>query len=289
MGTRLALILAVVMGFIAYIGMKSMVKEREQKLEEEAEPVDILAAKTRIRPNQPDGSSVLSEKNTTGITVQSHYVAAGMIPYRDRARYFGKEVVRELAPDRPIFEDMLKDTNKVALSRATVTQKFRAVTIGVDSIKGVAGLIKPGDYVDVVGTFAVDDPAARSGARGNNNAAPASVSWKGANDAGRVTKTVYILQAAYVLAIDNRTFEVDYGEARKSPYRTVTLQVTPDDALRLIDATDKGKVQLILRNPSDTEPASFEGKPYSDPKSHQPALSVDITNEIYQTKSKEKE
>ena len=286
MGTRLALILAVVMGFIAFIGMKSMVKELQREQEEKAEPVDILAAKTRIRPNQPDGSSVLSEKNTTGITVQALYVPAGAIAYKDRARFFGKEVIHELAPDRPIFEDMLKDTNKVALSRATVTQKYRAVTIGVDQIKGVAGLIKPGDYVDVVGTFAVDDLTARTGGRGAN-AAPAG--WKGANDAGRVTKTVYILQAAHVLAIDNRTFEVDYGETRKSPYRTVTLQVNPDDALRLIDATDKGKVQLILRNPSDTEPASFQGKPYSDPKSHQPALSVDITNEIYQTKSKEKE
>ena len=80
MGTRLALILAVVMGFIAFIGMKSMVKEREQAIEAKADPVSILAAKTRIRPNQPDGSSTLSEKNTTGIEVQSQFVTAGMIP-----------------------------------------------------------------------------------------------------------------------------------------------------------------------------------------------------------------
>ncbi len=60
MGTRLALILAVVMGFIAFIGMKSMVKELQREQEEKAEPVDILAAMTRIRPNQPAGSSVLS-------------------------------------------------------------------------------------------------------------------------------------------------------------------------------------------------------------------------------------
>ena len=285
MGTRLALILAIVMGFIAYIGMKSMVRERENEIEADAEPVTILAAKAKIRPGQPDDNSIISEKNTTGIAVQAKYVVAGMIPYNDRARYFGKEVIAELDRDKPVFDYMLKDTNKVSLSRATVKPKSRAVTIGVDQIKGVAGLIKPGDRVDVVGTFAVDDFTVRNGSKGAAPAAPAG--WKGANDAGRVVKTVYILQAALVLAVDNRTFEVDYSGERKSAYRTVTLEVTPDDALRLIDATDKGKVQLILRNPSDTEPASFQGKPYSDPDSHQPALNVDITNEIYRTKSKE--
>jgi len=289
MGTRVALILAIVMGFIAFIGMKSMVQEKERALDETAQPVTILAAKTRIKSNQSDGSSCLSAKNTTGIPVQAKYVVAGMIPYNDRARFFGKEVVTELERDKPIFDYMLKDTNKVSLSRAVVENGQRAVTIGVDQIKGVAGLIKPGDYVDVVGTFAVEDLELK---RAGKKVERAPATWKGANDAGRVTKTVYILQAAFVLAVDNRTFEVDYSGVRKAVYRTVTLQVNPDDALRLIDSTDKGKVQLILRNRSDTAPATCKTAnqqtvPYNNPQTNQPLVSVDITNEIYKTQSKE--
>lgn len=285
---RLALILAVVMGFIAFIGMQSLVKEKEKAIEETAEPVLILAAAQRIRPNQSDGSSVLSEKIVKGIEVQAKYVVAGMIPYSDRSRFFGKEVVTELSAGKPVFDYMLKDTNKISLSRAVVEKGKRAVTLGVDQIKGVAGLIKPGDYVDVIGTFAVDDPAMRSGARA---AKVPPANWKGANDAGRVTKTIYLIQAAFVLAVDDRTFEVDYAVNRRNNYRTVTLQISPDDALRLIDATEKGKVQLVLRNRGDTAPAQFtaqggQSQPYSTPANN-PLLSVDITNEIYKTKSKE--
>ena len=282
MGTRLALILAVVMGFIAFIGMQSFLRDKEQVIDNQAEPVAILAAKNKILPNKGDGSSILSEKNVTSIEVQAKYVVAGMIPYADRMRYFGKEVAAELGKDKPIFDYMLKDTNKVSLSRAMVESGKRAVTLAVDQIKGVAGLIKPSDYVDVVGTFSVDDFTVGHGKQ--PGAAPAG--WKGANDAKRVTKTVYLAQAAFVLAVDNRTFEVDYSNDTKTAYRTVTLQVSPDDALRLIDASSKGKVQLILRNRSDTAPAKFNNEGYSN-DSNQPALSVDITNEILKTKSKE--
>lgn len=280
MGTRLALVLAIVMGFIALIGVQSWLQEKEKAIDEIAEPVMFLAAKMRL----PKGT-VLDEKNIVGVPVQAKYVVSGMIPYNDRARYYGKLIERDLDANKPIFDYALENTTKVSISRAVVNNGMRAVTIGVDQIKGVSGLIKPGDYVDVVGTFAIDDFAQRNSTRNNaNNNSPAPAEWKGANDAGRVTKTIFLLQAIRVISIDNRTVEIDYEDARKpaSTYRTVTLQVTPDDALRLIDATDKGKIQLILRNPAEGEVL----KNYTDPANNQPRLSVDITNEILKTKSK---
>jgi pilus assembly protein CpaB len=109
-------------------------------------------------------------------------------------------------------------------SLSTVIEKGkRAVTVAVDDVRGVAGFIFPGDFVDVALT------------RTDNSAGPQSFSE-------------VILQHVKVLAIDQMA-----GQRQEHPTvaKAVTVEVDPEQALRILLAANVGKLSLILRQPAE--------------------------------------
>ncbi|MBO8126927.1 MAG: Flp pilus assembly protein CpaB [Firmicutes bacterium] len=94
----------------------------------------------------------------------------------------------------------------------------RAITIGVNEVIGVAGFVKPGDYVDVLATME--------------------------NERGQdVTNT--ILQHVQVLAIAQETEDKEGGKPKVAT--TLTLAVTLDEAARLTLAEERGVLRIVLR------------------------------------------
>jgi pilus assembly protein CpaB len=100
----------------------------------------------------------------------------------------------------------------------------RAVTVRVDDVRGVGGFIQPNDRVDVV--------LIRSEGVGNG---------QGYSDV--------ILQNMKVLAIDQAIGQV--VEQASAGVKTVTLEVTPEEAQKLLLATNIGRLSLILRQPGE--------------------------------------
>jgi len=107
---------------------------------------------------------------------------------------------------------------------------MRAVTVALDPIIGVGGFLKPGDHVDVIATFQVND--------------------------GTLTKTV--LQDVELLATGAEVVaEPSTGGGTPEKAKTqpnATLAVNPMDAEKLILSEAKGKLRLALRRADD---ASF--------------------------------
>jgi pilus assembly protein CpaB len=99
----------------------------------------------------------------------------------------------------------------------------RAVTVSVDDVRGVAGFIFPGDFVDVVLT------------RTNNAEGPQSFSE-------------VILQHVKVLAIDQLA-----GTQQEKPTvaKAVTVEVTSEQSLKILLATNIGKLSLVLRQTTE--------------------------------------
>ena len=101
-----------------------------------------------------------------------------------------------------------------------------AVTVGVDAVTGTAGLIWPGDRVDVIMTQLIDDPSLPLGKR---------------------ISAETVLHAARVIAIDQ---ELVQGAAPGSPSartaHTVTLEVTARQAERVQVATRIGDLSLAV-------------------------------------------
>jgi pilus assembly protein CpaB len=103
----------------------------------------------------------------------------------------------------------------------------RAVTVRVDDIRGVAGFILPGDRVDVV--------MLRSETQKGETENSAEV----------------LVQYVKVLAIDQLANERQDQPTVATVAKAVTLQVTPDQAQKILLAGNIGKLSLVLRQPGE--------------------------------------
>ena len=111
----------------------------------------------------------------------------------------------------------------------------RAITIQIDSLSAVGGLINPGDYVDVLAHLNIPNPESTS-------------------KAGQDTITAMIFQKIQVLAIGtNLQTPGQYEVQQKTANLLVTFALDPDEAGLMTFAQQNGKVQLVLRSPAETE------------------------------------
>jgi len=120
---------------------------------------------------------------------------------------------------------------------AVIPEGYRAMTVKVDDVVGVSGFVMPGSYVDVV---AVIVPTTQQAGEAQ----------------GPISKIV--LQHIKVLASGAK---IDSPENQREPtaVKAVTLQVTPEEAEKLVLAANEGKLQLVMRNYSDQESAETKG------------------------------
>src|ERR1035437_7966715 len=110
----------------------------------------------------------------------------------------------------------------------TIPPGKRAVAVRVNDVVGVAGFVSPGMRVDLLA----------SGNPPNSNA-----------NLGTQTQTV--LQNIEVLSA-GQNIQKD-AEGKPVTVQVVNLLVTPEEAEKLSLASTDTKIQLVLRNPLDTE------------------------------------
>ncbi len=125
--------------------------------------------------------------------------------------------------DEPILSSKISAPDQRASLSTAIEKGKRAVTVAVDDVRGVAGFIFPGDFVDVALT------------RIDNSNGPQSFSE-------------VILQHVKVLAIDQMAGQ---RQERPTVAKAVTVEVDPEQALRILLAANIGKLSLILRQPTE--------------------------------------
>ena len=104
---------------------------------------------------------------------------------------------------------------------------MRAMSVGVDAVTGTAGLIWPGDRVDLILTEATANPAV---------------------PADRRISAETVLANVRVIAIDQRLVEgARPGAKTGHAAQTVTLEVTAAEAERVAVATKLGRLSLAVR------------------------------------------
>jgi len=120
----------------------------------------------------------------------------------------------------------------------------RALTIAVDEVSGVAGLLTPGDRVDILGTFPVSD---------KDELVPDAASGEGG--VGYVTMS--LLQNVTLLAVGQVLSDVAMRNegGQRVGYGSVTASVTIDEAELLTIAQTRGKLTMLLRNRDDVDVA----------------------------------
>ena len=146
----------------------------------------------------------------------------------------GRGVVSAVYEGEPIMENRLAAPGSGGGMAATIPHGMRACAVRVDEVVGVAGFVLPGMRVDVL-------------ISGNPPGADAA--------AGSQVKTllqnIQVLSAGANIQKDN--------EGKPVQVQVVNLLVTPDQAELLSLAGNQTKIQLILRNPLDTQVTKTSG------------------------------
>ncbi|TAN30722.1 MAG: Flp pilus assembly protein CpaB [Castellaniella sp.] len=99
----------------------------------------------------------------------------------------------------------------------------RAITLPVDQVNSLSGLLQPGDLIDLYVSF----------------------------DHQRKRLTAPLLQGMLVLATGRET---RMAESDGQGYSTVTLDAGPEDVVKLVAARQGGTLTAILRHPDDAQP-----------------------------------
>ncbi len=150
--------------------------------------------------------------------------------FSDLDSLVGRVAIYPIKANEPILDSRLAPkTVQEGGVAAVVGPKKRAVAVKVDKVIGVSGFIHHGNRVDVLVTIPM----------GKNSAEPIPV-----------TKTV--LENILVLTVGPE-LEKKGKDEKPSDVDVITLEVTPEEGEKLALAANEGKLQLALRNFSDTE------------------------------------
>lgn len=158
-----------------------------------------------------------------------------------RESVLGGMVRHNLAAGAPVHGDSVLRPGDRGFLAAVLEPGMRAVSVAVDAVSGAAGLIWPGDRVDVVLTQAID-----------NTAQP---------PARRISGET-MLSDLRVIAIDQQLMQGMVGsEGAEHAVRTVTLEVTSSQAERIAVGARLGRLSLAVHASRPDQPPSAAAKP----------------------------
>lgn len=121
---------------------------------------------------------------------------------------------------------------------ARIGPGMRAMSVRINDVAGLSGLVQPNSRVDVLVTLR--------------------------ESGGQMTEEVskLFLENMRVLSMGSRTTRDDSGES--SPATTATLEVTPSQAEKLAVAMRQGTIQLVLRGFDDSDSTRTKGATSSE-------------------------
>ena len=220
-GALTALCLAVIFGGLAvWLANRMMTQKIPEVVTEVKETLPV--SKIVIAAQDIDIGTPLNEKVLTVSEWPKSNVPKGAFTADEISRLSDRVAVSKLHAGSPLLKAELADPGSGAGLVALLPKGTRAMSIRVDEVIGVAGFILPNTFVDVVH---VDTDNAKH------------------KDVSNI-----ILKKVKVIAIAQETYSDEEGGKAKI-VRTVTLQLTPEEATLLALKTRKGNIHLLLRNP----------------------------------------
>jgi len=252
---KLILISGVVLGVVAILMTKVYLDQQQQEAQAQA--------RRSLAKMQANQSVVLVAKQDvpSGSVIESNMIDSSIVPNQfiqpqaatSIDRVLGMITLAPISKGEQISLSKLSKARKEnaasGLAGNTPAGK-RAISIPVDSIASVSGMVRPGDYVDVIATLQV--PMQGAGGQMSSQVA-----------------VVPLFQNVLVLAVGQNTGFVSRSESRyeeketSSPGGLITLALGPQEVNLMAFVQEQGKMRLTLRSPADANiepvvPASWE-------------------------------
>ena len=214
------LVLALGCGLVASIGI-SQVLDNQNKKQAAIETVPIYVALHNINLGDPvdDGMVSLQEWPKDKVPV------GAVTKWEDIEGRRPKTIIFQ---GEPLNDGKFLAKGETHDPIAGIPPGMRLKTVSVDARKSAAGLLSPGDRVDV-----------QLFVQRNERAGIERPSTK------------IILQNIRVYAVDQAVQRTSEGTEERSVAKTVSLVVSPQQASRMTTAENMGEISLIPRNPDD--------------------------------------
>lgn len=213
------LVLAAGCGLIASIGISQVIDSNKQNAPTETVPIYVALQNINLGDPISDGMISLQEwpkdKIPTGAITKWEEIEER----RPRATIFQGE---------PILDGKLLPKGQSNDPISAIPKNYRLKTIMVDARKSAAGLLRPGDRVDIQLFVKRNE---REGI------------------AHAFTKT--ILQNIRIFAVDQTVQRSSDGSEARDIAKTVSIILTPSQANRVTLAENLGEISLIPRHPDD--------------------------------------
>jgi pilus assembly protein CpaB len=224
--TWLSLGVALAIGLLTALGARIFLSRQVEAIEARAkhDTADIVVAKTDIV-----AGSKLGRENLAVRKVPVDFAQSGAVRPEDFARIDGKAIAYDVKGGEMIMWSQMESQRAPTFS-ARLAPGQRAITVVVDEINSISGMLEPGDLIDLM--FSVDQ-------NGQKLVLP-------------------LLQSVQVMATGQRVID-DLKSGEKTEFATVTLNTTPEQAKDIIIARETGKLTALLRNPNDKEPIGKKG------------------------------
>lgn len=216
------LIVALVVGGLAAFSTKNYIKNKVEDIEalnKNKAMVKVVVAKQPLEKGE-----VLSAQNMATREVPQEWAHSGAITPDQFSRAEGAVLAYSAGQGEPVIWAQL-ESQKVATFSAKLDAGRRAVTVPVDEISSISGMVEPDDLIDIVVSMQKDTR----------------------------NFTFTLLQSVRVLATGSKISQSSKDDTGQPiTYTTVTLDTSPEDAKRLIAAREVGRVTALLRAPGDT-------------------------------------
>lgn len=225
-------------GAAAFFGSQRYLADRaaavERRWEERYRPVTVLVASHDL----PTGK-VLRESDLARREMPTAFVPGGAMTPDAIAQAIGQQLVFALRRGDALSSSHLAGREGPTLA-ARLQRGTRAVTVPVDEVSSQAGLVRPGDRIDLM------------------------LAEERTEQGGRCVVVRPLLEAVSVLATGQTqrplprsaaALAADLGDGSLSPeYSTITLDVTPEQAQALAVGLRIGELVPLLRPEGEVDP-----------------------------------
>lgn len=226
MHNKLALIVAVVLGVLSIVGIRLYVDNLEKQRVLEQELIDVFVASKDLPVGEMMGADDVDIAQFPARVIDAAFRRSHIT---DKATIMGSRTVARIAAGQVLQEYHFE---KKVSANLKFPKEYRAITIPISRVGGVAGLLKPTDTVDVVINTQLNDR----------------------NSGAELVVTRTLFKNVLILATDSNTDP--YVET--SGYSTVTLRLTPDECNKMAFCMFNGAaIQLLYVQPGTPEDAKL--------------------------------
>lgn len=216
--TWIVLGVALGIGLLAAFAARNYLSNQMEAIEakDRGSKVNVVVAKRELRRGEK-----VSADNVAVRPIPKDYAHSSAVLPGDFERLEGQALAFPVKAGEMILWSLIEG-KKVPTFSARVEAGHRAITVPVDEINSISGLLEPGDTIDLIVTL---------------------------DRKGKKT-TFTMLQGVQVMATGQRSVD-DPKSGERRQYSTVTLDATPEQAQNVIVAREAGKLTALLRNPQD--------------------------------------